>query len=155
MVIEPRQLVASLLVPLSLLVLPTEALAQTGTSNLLSMHSRLPGAAQGVSLPVPAEDRASVSVGPSTWEARLAQSGSSRDSLKNGIIIGAVIGAAGLGTFGGLLCKALQAPGEPSCLGDTLRIAAVGAAIGAGAGLALDAALSRQAGLRVSVGFKF
>jgi hypothetical protein len=78
-----------------------------------------------------------------------------RDSLKNGAIIGAIVGAAALGTFGGFLCNALQEPGTPSCLGDTLRIAAVGAAIGLGAGLAIDAALMRQPGVGVAVRVKF
>jgi hypothetical protein len=147
-------MIAIFVLSLSQLLLPADAVAQSRA--LIPVPTRtLLAASQRVSLPVPALDRASVSVGSLTWRARLIQSGSSRDSLTNGIIIGAVIGAAGLGTFGGVLCKALQGPGEPSCLGDTLRIAAVGAAIGAGAGLALDAALSRQAGLRVSVGFKF
>ena len=79
----------------------------------------------------------------------------SRDSLKNGTIIGAVVGAVALGGFGALICNALQEPQGPSCLPGTLRIAAIGAAIGAGAGLAVDAAMTRQGGVGMSVGFRF
>jgi hypothetical protein len=78
-----------------------------------------------------------------------------RDSLANGILIGGAVGAAALGTFGAILCKAMQAPGEPSCVDDTFRLAAIGGAIGAGGGLIVDAALDRQSGVSVAVGFKF
>ena len=72
-----------------------------------------------------------------------AQARPSRDSLKNGAIIGAIIGAAAFGTFGGVLCKATEEPGSNQlCLRDTLRFAAIGAAIGTGGGLAIDAAFS-------------
>ena len=77
------------------------------------------------------------------------------DSLSNGIIIGAVVGGVALGTFAGVLCKAMQEPGNPSCIRDALRIGAVGAAIGVAAGIAIDAALTRNGGLRVSVGLRF
>lgn len=64
----------------------------------------------------------------------------SRDSLKNGAIIGALIGAAGLGILAATLCHAYQEDGGASCVPDTLRFAAIGAGIGAGAGLAVDVA---------------
>ena len=86
---------------------------------------------------------------------RLTQSGSSRDSLKNGTIIGAAVGAIALGAFGAFLCNALQEPGDPSCLTGTLRIAALGAAVGAGAGLAIDAARSRGPGVTLSMKLRF
>jgi hypothetical protein len=86
---------------------------------------------------------------------RPAQSGSSRDSLKNGTIIGAAVGAIALGAFGAFLCNALQEPGDPSCLTGTLRIAALGAAVGAGAGLAIDAARSRGPGVTLSMKLRF
>ena len=87
--------------------------------------------------------------------APLFQPGEPRDSLANGTLIGAAIGAAAAGVLGGLLCKAFQEPSDPSCVGDSFRIAAVGAAIGAGAGVAIDAALTRQGGVRVSVRKRF
>jgi hypothetical protein len=86
---------------------------------------------------------------------RPAQRSSSRDSLKNGAIIGAVVGAVGLGAFGALICHLYQEEGGPSCLPDTLRVAAIGAAIGTGAGIAVDAALTRNAGVAVRVAVKF
>ena len=78
-----------------------------------------------------------------------------RDSLKNGAVIGAVIGAAALGTFGGLLCHALHEPGTRGCFSDTLRIAAVGAGIGLGAGVAVDAAFARRNGVALRVRIRF
>jgi hypothetical protein len=92
---------------------------------------------------------------PRERKDRLTQSGSARDSLKNGTIIGAAVGAIALGAFGAFLCNALQEPGDPSCLTGTLRIAALGAAIGAGAGLAVDAARSRGPGVTLSTKLRF
>jgi hypothetical protein len=87
--------------------------------------------------------------------AQPAQRGSSRDSLKNGALIGAVVGAVGLGAFGALICNLYQEEGGASCLPDTLRVAAIGAAIGVGGGVAVDAALTRNAGVAVRIGVKF
>lgn len=87
--------------------------------------------------------------------ARPAQRGSSRDSVKNGAIIGAVVGAVGLGAVGALICNLYQEEGDASCLPDTLRIAAIGAAIGTGAGVAVDAALTRKGGVTVRIGVTF
>lgn len=84
-----------------------------------------------------------------------AQRGSSRDSLKNGAVIGAIAGAVGLGALGGLICHLYQEEGDASCWSDTLRVAAIGAAIGTGAGITVDAALSRHAGVAVRVGVTF
>jgi hypothetical protein len=80
---------------------------------------------------------------------------SSRDTLKNGAIIGAVVGAAGLGALAALICNAYQEEGGASCLRDTLRGAAIGAAIGIGAGVAVDAAFTRHAGVTVRIGVAF
>jgi hypothetical protein len=87
--------------------------------------------------------------------AQPAQRGASRDTLKNGAIIGAVVGAVGLGALGAFICNLYQEEGGASCLPDTLRVAAIGAAIGLGAGVAVDAALTRNAGVTVRVGFTF
>lgn len=78
----------------------------------------------------------------------------SRDSLRNGTIIGTVIGAAAFGAFAAVLCNAYQEEGSGSCLPDTLRFAAIGGAIGAGAGLAIDAARS-QSGVTVRFVIRF
>ena len=87
--------------------------------------------------------------------AHPAQRGSSRDTLKNGAIIGAVVGAFGLGAVGAFICHLYQEEGDASCLPDTLRVAAIGAAIGIGAGVAVDAALTRNAGVTVRIGVTF
>jgi hypothetical protein len=79
----------------------------------------------------------------------------SRDPLKNGALIGAIAGAAGLGAFGGLICHLYQEEGDASCWSDSLRLAAIGAAIGTGAGIIVDAALTRHAGVAVRVGVRF
>ena len=86
---------------------------------------------------------------------QLAQPTPSRYTLKNGAIIGAVVGAVSLGALGALICNLYQEEGGASCLPDTLRVAAIGAAIGGGAGLAVDAALSRNAGVAVRIGVTF
>ena len=95
---------------------------------------------------------------PITADARMGRAqpmprGSSRDTLKNGVLIGAVAGAVALGAFGAFFCNLYQ-EGQ-SCWPDTLRLAAIGAAIGTGAGLAVDAALIRHAGVAVRVGINF
>ena len=78
----------------------------------------------------------------------------SGDSLKNGAFIGTVIGAAAFGAFAAALCNAYQEEGDPSCLPDTLRFGAIGGAIGAGAGLAIDAARN-QRGVTVRFAVRF
>lgn len=77
-----------------------------------------------------------------------------RDSLRNGAIIGAVIGAVAVGAFAATLCHAYQERGGASCVPDTLRFAAIGGAIGTGAGLALDAARTdRGVTVRLAISF--
>jgi hypothetical protein len=78
----------------------------------------------------------------------------SRDSLRNGVITGAVIGAVAFGAVASTLCNAYQQKGGASCVPDTLRFAALGGAIGAGAGLAIDAA-RRDRGLTVRLAISF
>lgn len=69
-----------------------------------------------------------------------------RDSLRNGAIIGAVIGAGVAGTFAAVWCHLYQEEGGASCIPDTLRFAAIGGAIGIGAGLAVDVGRSQNGG---------
>ena len=66
-----------------------------------------------------------------------------RDSLKNGALIGAIIGGIAMGGFVGWLCNALQEPSDPSCLPPALLYTGVGAGIGAAAGLGIDALFMR------------
>jgi hypothetical protein len=70
-----------------------------------------------------------------------------RDDVVDGALLGAIAGAAALGGFAAIICRLEQEPGAGNCLADTARVAAIGAAIGAGAGLAVDAALSRRSGI--------
>jgi hypothetical protein len=78
-----------------------------------------------------------------------------RDSLRNGAVIGAVIGAVAFGAFAATLCHAYQEEGGASCRSDTLRFAAIGGAIGTGTGLAIDAARSRYPGATVRLVVRF
>ena len=71
-----------------------------------------------------------------------------RDSVKNGAIIGAVVGAASLGGFGLFLCEALREPGNPPCWRGALAVAGIGAGIGAAAGAGIDALISQSAPMR-------
>lgn len=79
----------------------------------------------------------------------------SRDSLTNGAMTGAIIGAVGLGALGAFICQLHQEEGGASCLPDTLGVAAIGAALGTGVGVAVDAALTRHNGVAVRVRVKF
>ncbi len=78
----------------------------------------------------------------------------SRDPLSNGAIIGAVIGAVAFGAFAAAVCHAYQEEGGASCVPDTLGFAAIGAAIGTGTGLAIDAARSHR-GITVRLAIRF
>lgn len=68
-----------------------------------------------------------------------------RDSVKNGALIGAVVGAIALGGFVGWLCNMLQEPSDPSCVPPSLLYTGVGAGIGAAAGAGIDALVSASA----------
>jgi hypothetical protein len=57
--------------------------------------------------------------------------------------------------LGAFICNVYQEEGGASCLSDTLRVAAIGAAIGTGAGVAVDAALTRNAGVTVRIAVRF
>jgi hypothetical protein len=73
-----------------------------------------------------------------------------RDSLKNGALIGAIIGGAALGGFVTFLCNALQAPSDPSCVPPSLLYTGIGAGIGAAAGAGIDALFARSASAPVT-----
>jgi hypothetical protein len=81
---------------------------------------------------------------PAFADARRDMMQQRRDSVKNGAIIGAVIGGAGMGIFTTYLCNALQEPGDPSCWRGVLTISALFAGIGAAAGAGIDALIARQ-----------
>ena len=68
----------------------------------------------------------------------------SRDSLKNGAIIGAVIGAVALAAPGAWICHMLREPGDPPCWKSVVTVGAIGAGIGVVAGAGVDAMLIRD-----------
>ena len=65
-----------------------------------------------------------------------------RDSVWNGALIGAIVGAAAFGGFVTFLCNALQEPSDPSCLGSSLMGIGIGAGAGALGGAGIDALMS-------------
>ena len=67
----------------------------------------------------------------------------SRDSLWNGIVVGAIIGGASAAVFGGWLCHMLREPSDPPCWQWALRTGAFGAGVGAAAGAGVDALRSQ------------
>jgi len=77
---------------------------------------------------------------------------SSRDSLKNGAIIGAVIGGAAMGAGGMWVCGMLREPGDPPCWKSVLPVAAIFAGVGAAAGAGIDALANIGASRRLPGG---
>ena len=71
-------------------------------------------------------------------------SGNQRDSVANGAIIGAVVGAAIMGGFVTFLCNALKEPGDPSCWKSSGLAIGIGAGAGALGGAGIDALLARE-----------
>jgi len=67
-----------------------------------------------------------------------------RDSVWNGALIGAIVGAAIFGGYVTFLCNALQEPSDPSCLGSSLMGIGIGAGAGALGGAGIDALMSRS-----------
>lgn len=67
-----------------------------------------------------------------------------RDSLKNGAIIGAVIGGAAMAIFSTFLCNALHEEGNPPCWRGVLTVSALAAGAGAAAGAGIDALAARN-----------
>ena len=146
--------IAPLVAMLGLVVLSSDAAGQSGGP----IPRRMVGPPTPSALVWP--PLVDVERGLLTAEARVgkalpAQSRSSRDTLKNGAIIGAVAGAVALGTVGAFYCHLYQEEGGSSCLSDTLRAAAIGAAIGTGTGLAVDAALTRHPGITIRMRLTF
>jgi hypothetical protein len=70
-----------------------------------------------------------------------------QDSLKNGAVVGAVVGIAAA-LFGVYLCNAVGEEGDPPCWRGALALGAIGAGVGAAAGIGIDAARSRQPAIR-------
>ncbi len=146
--------IVSLVVVLGLVVLSSDAAAQSAGPLPRLVGQSPPPALVGPPL-VDLQHRSLTPEGLTVEAHPAQQPRSSRDTLKNGAIIGAVVGAAALGTLGAFYCHLYQEEGGPSCRSDTLRAAAIGAAIGTGTGLVLDAAFARHAGVTVSMRIRF
>lgn len=142
-------------VPLVLIVClagPGRALAAEETTPAMASDARTPATFAWPRLDV---QRWSLAPKGLVGATPLAQRGSPRDTLKNGAIIGAIAGAVGAGAFGALICHLYQEKGDASCWPDALRVAAIGAAIGTGAGVAVDAARTRHPGIGVRIRVAF
>ena len=147
-----RRVVSSVFASLSVVITPTLVFAQTSNPN-----------ATAVSIPGAAVALRPATVGPmlrlAVSDERVWVGGTpphraaSRDSLRNGAVVGAVIGAAALGAFAATLCHLHRESGGPSCLPDALRFAAIGGAIGLGAGVAIDLARNSGPMVRLSIAF--
>ena len=148
-----RRVVSSVVAMLGVATIPTLLFAQTS----------VPSAAAAVSIPGAAVPLRPAIVGPmlllpvSSEGVRVGgpppQRAASRDSLRNGAVIGAAVGAAVLGGLAATICHVHRERGGPSCVPDSLRFAAIGGAIGLGAGIAIDVALSSSPMVRVTIAF--
>lgn len=145
-----RHVPACSLLVLVCLFSPASAHGQTtapGATSVGVPSAAVEGVAQTARLSIPWKN--------SEFSPLPRQRGASRDSLKNGGLIGAAVGAVALGTLAAVLCRAYQEEGGASCTDDTLRFAAIGAAIGSGVGLAVDVARSRRPGVSVGLAIRF
>jgi hypothetical protein len=147
-----RSLACTPLLALCLVLFPSSALGQPAGPNAAAPDVR-PAAVAGI---VVRAARISTPRDLIKVSSVRSQQGASRDSLKNGVIVGATIGAAALGTLAAVLCRAYQEEGGPSCVPDTLRFAAIGGALGSGIGLAVDAVRTdARPGVSVRIAIKF
>lgn len=113
--------------------------------------------AASVAPPQPIERPITEYIEQSAWTIRMPSAPAVRsrgsDSLKNGAIIGAVIGGIATGTFMGLLCHALNDTDNPNCWKATLLWGGIGAAAGGGIGAGVDALFGRRTTFAASVRF--
>jgi hypothetical protein len=147
-----RRVVSSLLAILGIAMIPTSLFAQPSASNPASANIpaapvALRPATVGQMLRLSALGERRDMGGPPPQRAP------SRDSLRNGAVIGAVIGAAAFGAFAATICHVHRERGGPSCVPDAFRFAAIGGAIGLGAGIAIDIAQSSGPMVRVAIAF--
>jgi hypothetical protein len=143
---------SSLLAILGIAMIPTSLFAQPSASNPASANIpaapvALRPATVGQILHLSASGERRDVGGPPRQRA------ASSDSLWNGALIGAAIGAAALGTFAATLCYVHRERGGPSCVPDALRFTAIGGAIGLGTGIAIDVARSSSPMVRVTIAF--
>ena len=147
-----RRVVSSVVAMLAVAMIPTCLLAQRSDSTTPAAGIQVAASARG---PAPAGQipRFFVFGKPVRAGSPPPQRTASRDSLRNGAVVGAVIGAAALGAFAGSLCHAYREKGGASCAPDAIRFAAIGGAIGLGAGIAIDVARNSSPMVRLSIAF--
>lgn len=85
---------------------------------------------------------------PKAAQTRYTRAGS-RDSPKNGAVIGTVVGGAAIGLSVAYLCHVLEGP----CWSDAALWAGMGAGAGALVGAGIDALFLRRVAIRVPVRF--
>jgi hypothetical protein len=88
---------------------------------------------------------------PMAAQSRFAQAGT-RDSLKNGAVIGAVVGGAATGLFIGYLCHIFN-DNDMNCWAAAALWTGIGAGAGALVGAGVDALFQRRVGVRVPIKF--
>jgi hypothetical protein len=137
---------------LGLVMIPTSLFAQPSDSDSAAVG--ISGAAVALRQ-APAEQMLRLSVSSERVQVSgpPPQRAASRDSLRNGAVIGAVIGAAALGAFAATLCHVHRERGGASCAPEAIRFAAIGGAIGLGAGIAIDVARSSGPMVRLTIAF--
>jgi hypothetical protein len=147
-----RRVVSSVVAMLAVAMIPTCLLAQRSDSTTPAAGIQVAASARG---PAPAGQipRFFVFGKPVRAGSPPPQRTASRDSLRNGAVVCAVIGAAALGAFAGSLCHAYREKGGASCAPDAIRFAAIGGAIGLGAGIAIDVARNSSPMVRLSIAF--
>ena len=106
------------------------------------VHAETTASAAGLARPLEPTPVASI--------IKAAQSG---DSLKNGAIVGAIVGGAATFAFTMTVCRAFHEPGNPPCLKPVLLLSGAAAGGGALVGAGVDALLSRRPAVRLSVRF--
>ena len=112
---------------------------------LFSVVAALPAAAQtGPPTGAPRLIISKHAIAAGLASAPAAPPAPSRDTVLNGAVIGAIVGAVSAAVFGGLLCHALAEEGDPPCWRSMGPILALGAGVGAAAGVGIDALPSRS-----------
>lgn len=148
-----RRVVSFVLLMLGAVMIPSSLLAQPSTPDTAAVS--IPSAAVALRPATVGPMLRFVASGEGVWVGGppSRRRAASRDSLRNGAVIGAVIGAAAMGAFAATLCHVHRESGGPSCVPDALRLAAIGGAVGLGAGIAIDVALSAGPMARVTITF--
>jgi len=134
------QEIATIILIVFLALLPASASAQERAGSILDTARQLTRELSTEAIPA---------------SARLAQAQPIRkDSIKNGALIGLIIGAASLGTLAAITCIGLGNDGFRGCAAGTLGFAALGGGIGAGIGVGVDALFDRRSSQAVRPGVR-